>query len=520
MGIKHSSGRLPQVRKPISGGDLTEKAPTELAGLRAPPRTPQRQRGLWGFLVWQFVIAPIVAAASLIEGGHALATDDQDDRPSDHQKDQPDSGSDHNQAAVGTAAGTPDDSRNDQTDASSRLLGATPKALPDRDGPPHEEHAGSGAHDIVATTSPAGDGQVGDRLEAAGSDAANCSLGLAAPGSGIATAGSPGDASGVFSSSPIEISLVIGEPTSGGLSVDVGGELTLALATSGVVSTLTSSLADILATVDSSSSLDLKDYLGFDLHVNSVGEFVANDLGAVLDSNPSFAVLDAVGTAVSPVASPVLSVANLVADGLPILGTLDPLDRLLDEDNHDHSVVGHGGDLAPLITSGDPISALVGDVGCSVLSSTSAASVGTLPGAFAATSSGGGPSTDLPFVVALSEPAHVNIVVEATATIPGHSIEFPKPAPPEGDVLFHGNSYTDYHVALQSAGPSSGNGSVAATLTGAFDIPDATSLTHADGPVSNAAPSTSTGAAVQHADVLLTHIATTLDELSLRSHTH
>ena len=73
----------------------------------------------------------------------------------------------------------------------------------------------------------------------------------------------------------------------------------------------------------------------------------------------------AVGTAVSSVANPVLSVVNLVADGLPILGTSNPLDRLLGGDNHNHSVVGHRGDLTPVITgdigSADPISALVGD---------------------------------------------------------------------------------------------------------------------------------------------------------------
>jgi hypothetical protein len=531
MGIKQNgkknSAQVLQVRQPIAGKNLTEEDLTELAGSRAPPRIPQRQRGLWSFLTWQFVIAPIVAAGSFFIGnGHAPATEDQDDRAAHHQNGQPDAASDHDQAAAG-AAWTPD-GRDGQTDASLRLLGAAPKALHDRDGLPHEEHAGPAvAHDIVATASPAGDSEGGAGLDAASSDDAN-----AAPDGAIATAGFSGEASGTSSGSPTEISqqIVIGELTSGGLYVDVsvGGELDLALATSDVVPTLTSSVADILATVGLSSSLNLKDFLGFDLHVNSGGELIATDLDAVLDLNPSLALPNIVSTVVSSVANPVSSVANLVADGLPILnlGTSNPLDLLFGSDGNNHPVVGHLGDLTSVITSGDvgsgdPVSALADDVSCNVFGSNSAASLGMLPDAFAATSPGGGrPNTDLPIVGAVSDPAHVSIVVEATAMIPGHSIDFPTPALPEVDVLFIGYRYTDYHVALQSAGPSPGSSSIAPTLTSMSGTPDATSLTHVDAPVANTAPSTSTAATVQHSDVLLAHIATTLDDLGLRSHTH
>jgi hypothetical protein len=538
MGIKQNRAQVLQVRHPIAGENLTDEDLTELAGSRASPRMPQRQRGLWSFLTWQFVIAPIVAAGSsfFVGNGHALTTEDQDDRAADHRKGQPDAASDHDQAA----AGTPGDSRDDQTDASLRLLGTASKALHHRDGLPHEGHAGPAvAHDIGVTASPAGDSEGGGGLDATGSDNAN------------ATARLSSDASGISSGSSTEISqqIVIGELTSGGLYVDlsVGGEPNLGLATSDVVSTLTSSLADILATVGLSSSLNLKDFLGFDLHVNAGGEFIATDLGAVLDLDPSFAITNIVSTVVSPVAIPVSSVVNLVADGLPMLNldTSNPLDRLLGGYNHNHSVAGHLGDLTSLvgsdgtshalpghlgdltsvitsgdIGSGDPISALVGNLDCNVLSSKSAASLGMLPDAFAATSPGDGSNTDLPVVGAVSDPAHVNIVVEATAIIPGHSIDFPTPALPEGDVLFHGNSYTDYHVALQSAGPSPGSGSIASTLASVSGIPDATPLTHADAPIANAAPLTSTAATVQHPDVMLTHMSTTLDDLSLRSHTH
>src|SRR5580704_10248228 len=114
MGIKQNGkqngAQVLQVRQPIDGKNLTEEDLTELAGSRAPPRIPQRQRGLWSFLTWQFVIAPIVAAGSFIGNGHAPATEDQDDRAADHQKGQPDAASDHDQAAAG-AAWTPDDGR-------------------------------------------------------------------------------------------------------------------------------------------------------------------------------------------------------------------------------------------------------------------------------------------------------------------------------------------------------------------------------------------------------------------------
>ena len=525
MGIKQNGkqngAQVLQVRQPIAGKNLTEEDLTELAGSRAPPRIPQRQRGLWSFLTWQFVIAPIVAAGSFFIGnGHAPAAEDQDDRAAHHQNGQPEAAPDHDQAAAG-AAWTPDDGRDGQTDASLRLLGAAPEALHDRDGLPHEEHAGpAAAHDIVATASPAGDSEGGAGLDAASSDDAN-----AAPGGAIAIAGFSGEASGTSSGSPTEISqqIVIGELTSGGLYVDVsvGGELNLALATSDVVPTLTSSLADILTTVGLGSSLNLKDFLGFDLHLNSSGELIATDLDAVLDLNPSFALPNIVSTVVSSVANPVLS----VADGLPILGMSNPLDHLLGGDDDNHPVVGHLDDLTSVIASGDigsgdPISALVGDVGSNVLSSNSAAFLGMLPDAFAATSSGGKSNTDLPIVGAVPDPAHVSIVVEATAIIPGHSIDFPTPALPEVDMLFHVNSYTDYHVALQSAGPSPGSSSIAPTLTSMSGIPDSTSLAHVDAPVANTAPPTSTAATLQHPDVLLAHIATTLDDLGLRGHTH
>jgi hypothetical protein len=285
--------------------------------------------------------------------------------------------------------------------------------------------------------------------------------------------------------------------------------------------------------------VNLKDVLGFDLHVNSIGEFVAADLGAALDLNPSYAIaniasavvspiVDGVSAVVSPIVDGVSAVVNPIVDGVSALnlGTSTILDSLLGGNNH--LVVGHLGDLTSIIGSGDigsddAISALKGNPLTADLGSNGSASLEKLADASLATLLDGNLDTRLPVVgtapvvATLSDPAHVSIVGEATAITPGHSIDLSAPALPEGDVLFRGNNYTDYHVALQTAGPSAVSNSIPATLTSVVGTPDATSLAHVDNPAVNPAASASTA---QHQDTSLTHLSTTLDDLSLRSHTH
>ena len=104
--------------------------------------------------------------------------------------------------------------------------------------------------------------------------------------------------------------MAVGVSTGGGL-IDtlVGSELGLAHTTSDVISTITKAAPDILLPVGLDTVASLKDVLGFDLHVNAAGGFVANDLSAALDSNPSQLVADVVSTAAIP-----------VAEGLPLVG--------------------------------------------------------------------------------------------------------------------------------------------------------------------------------------------------------
>jgi hypothetical protein len=512
MGIKRDNAPVLQVRQLVPNEDLSE-----LAGSRALPPTPQRQRGLWSFLTWPFVIAPIVAAESFFVGnGNALTSEDQDDRAADHAKGQPDAAIDHGQAVAG-AAQTPDDSQDDKTDT-LRLLGAAPKALHNGD-LPHEEHAKVPvAHESVATASPAGDGGGGGGADATSSGDTNAS-----PDSDIPISGSSNGSSGTpFGGIPTEMShqivigespsqIIIGETGSGGLSIDVtiGGESGLAHTATDVVSTLTGSVADILAPIGLSSSVDLKDLLGFDLHVNPNGEFIATDLGTALDQSPSYAI-----------ANTVSSVVSHVADGLPMLnfGTSNALDSLFGVDNH--SVVGHVSDLTSIISnddidSDDATSALKGS-----LTSNGTASLEKLADVLLATSPDGSSNMLLPAAGGVPASAPVSIVGEGTAVTPGHSIDFPAPVLPESDVLFRGNSYTDYHVALQTMGPIAGSNSIATTLTSVASTPDTTSLTHVDSPAPNPSAASSATPTVQHQDTSLIHITTTLDDLSLRSHTH
>ena len=125
---------------------------------------------------------------------------------------------------------------------------------------------------------------------------------------------------------------------SGGLvDISVGEGTVLASAASEVISTVTTSVSKILSThvdvistatsavsefvspVGLDTPLNLRDVLGFDLHINGAGEFVANDLSTALDVNPSQLVAD------------VSTATGLTTEDLPRLdfGASKTLDNLL-----------------------------------------------------------------------------------------------------------------------------------------------------------------------------------------------
>jgi hypothetical protein len=540
MGMQRNNGPAP------AGQQIVREDLAELAGSRTPPRTPQRQRGIWSFLTWPFVIAPIVAAESILLGHAGVAANEDPDDHADHGRGQPvpTSSQDGPPASAIRAA---DDGRDDQTDDSPRLMRLVPKTL-NHDDLTHEDHAKNPiAHDVAATASPAGDGGGGGGGGAGGgteaSDPADLDS-LASSGSldsSMAGTGSPSELSGtpvgiltemlhqvVVGAAPTEIT--IGNSLSGLVIDPAVAELSgLAPAATTVISTITSSVGGILASDGLNPLVNLKEILGFDLGINQSGEFTATDLGAALDHIPSYALDNSVLT---PVLHPVMAIATPVTDGLPVLdlGTTNPLDGLFGAGNH--SVIGQLGDA--LADGGDhsgelggTISAIKGSLVDNVISITADQHVGNLTDALTATSSVGSANTPSTLIgtflaaIAVPDSTHVGIVGEATDMTPGHSIELTAASVPEADVLFRGNSYTDYHVALQSTGSSVGSGTAPTLSAGAANISDTGSLAHIDVPTSS--PPASAPAA-SHQDTSLSHISTTastvLDDLSLRGHTH
>jgi hypothetical protein len=759
MGIQQTAAPLPQTR----GLKRTDEV-FELAGSRALPRAPERQRGLWSFLTWSFVIAPIVTAESFFaKNGHTLTpADDQNDPSTYHDKDQLAATSDQD-PTVAAAAIASDGSQEDNTDA-SRLVGAVRWAAHNGD-PQHDKSptlavardtdpasaptggggGGGGPSDTNATSDGTSKLQNVDNVDE-GSPSGSSELTLSSAEISdvhnlTSSGGIPDDLSQSSGGGPyIELpaggepisvqigslgqgllsgeipnslphEIAVGASTDGGpIDTLVGSELGLAHITSDVISTITKAAPDILLPVGLDTVVaSLKDVLGFDLHVNAAGGFVANDLSAALDSNPSQLVAAVVSTAAIP-----------VAGGLPLVGVgaSEELDSLLsgkglldvghlsDAISETSSVVaaaasavspesslstnlldsgaskstdsllggkglldvGHLNDVtsetssvvATVTSAVSPESALITnlldseasksadsllggkgllDVGhlndvtsetSSVVATvTSAVSpesslstnllvseasesadsllggkglldVGHLSDAISETSSvvaaaasavspesslstnlldseasksadsllgdkglldvghlsdpisepssvvatsglssdlGGdvsatlekvsapalsishesGSNTNLSMVSTVSDAPHVGIVGEATDLTPGHSVDFPAQPVPEGDALFSGTSYTDYHVALNTGVSSNAVNGISDTTTTVTNSHDAASVSPVDSPNGSHA---SEPPAPEHHEASLTQVSNAVDELSVRGHSH
>ena len=152
MGIQQVGAALSQARSPTVADEVTE-----LAGSRAPPRAPERQRGLWSFLTWPFVIAPIVTAeAFFAKNASALnnSLDDQSNYAAVVDKGPADAAADHDLSAL--AGVVVDNSQEDDLDALP-LKGAARNVS--HSGNPSND--GSANHwvlrDADAGSSPAGD---------------------------------------------------------------------------------------------------------------------------------------------------------------------------------------------------------------------------------------------------------------------------------------------------------------------------------------------------------------------------
>ena len=349
---------------------------SELVGSRAPPKIPERQRGLWSFLTWSFVIAPIVAAeAFFAKNASALSasSDDQSQYANVAHKAPADAAPDHDPTAL--AGAVLDDS---QQPDDSRLSGFALAVSHSR----NTSHDGGAGH-----------------WEFGGADAGSSPAGVAGGGGGGGGGGSPSPSpSGLDDATAaadnvanfqdvdahandkqggsIEQNLSAGEITNGPMSgATVGAmgsdvlpnisprqEHVLASTTSEVISTISpsalpvnvisiaaSALSGIVSPIDLDSTQNLKDVVGFDLHVNGVGEYVANDLSTALELNPSQLVADvstSTGSAIDDLPRLELGAAgtlnNLLGKGLL---DVDHLSDLISEPGSVVATSGVGGDL-------------------------------------------------------------------------------------------------------------------------------------------------------------------------------
>jgi hypothetical protein len=650
MGIQQTAAPLPQTR----GLKRTDEV-FELAGSRAPPRAPERQRGLWSFLTWSFVIAPIVTAESFFaKNGHTLTpADDQNDPSTYHDKDQLAATSDQD-PTVAAAAIASDGSQEDNTDA-SRLVSAVRWAAHNGD-PQHDKSptlavardtdpastptgggggGGGGPSDTNATSDGTSKLQNVDNVNE-GSPSGSSELTLSSAEipdvshNLTSSGGIPDDLSQSSGGGPyIElsaggepISVQIGSPSlvqigllgqgllSGEIPNSLPHEMAVGVSTGGglidnVISTIAKAAPDILLPVALDTVASLKDVLGFDLHVNAAGGFVANDLSAALDSNPSQLVADVVSTAAIPVAEglPLVGVGAskevdslLSGKGLLDVGHLNDVTsetssvvatvtsavspesalstNLLDSGaskstdsllggkglldvGHLNDVTSETSSVVATVTSAvspesslstnlldseasksadsllggkglldvghlsDPISEPSSVVATSGLSSdlgsTAGAPLEKVSASGLSISQESGSNTNLSMVSTVSDAPHVGIVGEATDLTPGHSVDFPAQPVPEGDALFSGTSYTDYHVALNTGVSSNAVNGIGDTKTTVTNTHDAASVSPVDSPNASHA---SEPPAPEHHEASLTQVSNAVDELSVRGHSH
>ena len=157
--------------------------------------------------------------------------------------------------------------------------------------------------------------------------------------------------------------------------------------------------------------------------------------------------------------------------------------------------VGHLSEAITEPSSAVPTSGLSNDLG-----STAGATLEKVSAPALSISHESGSNTNLSMVSTVSDAPHVGIVGEATDLTPGHSVDFPAQPVPEGDVLFSGTNYTDYHVALNTGVSSSAVNGITATTTTVTNTHDAASVSPVDSPNASHA---SEPPAPEHHDVSL-----------------
>jgi hypothetical protein len=488
MGIQRIDAPHGQAAKPVIEND--ENYIFKLAGSRKSGRAPERHRGIWSFLVSPFIFSSLIALESAKAKGNAWPGEGEDDaatNPTKHSGGAAPVSPDDQSAAVSHAA---DESAADQTGSSgyptSRVQSADAAAQEDV-----KKTETARTPDPAPTITPpdGGGGGGGDdtRMDD-NSNRADDQNALDALGKSAVTLldqphGTP--------ALPITI-----DAAASGLHVDIG---------SGGAPLLANILpsAALGATLDF-TPLNLKDMIGFDVHLGSDGSFAEVGLGDTIDPNISIPqTVHAIGSVVDEL--PVINVnaANVLDDLFGSVGGQSPAHLTSHIDAHNA--------LATLDTAATAVT----DTSIKLTGTLNA----TLPHADPALTVSG--TSELPHASTLE---HVlgNALGETGIMSTGSSIDFPAATPPAGDILFSGHHYTDYHVALQTTDPGSSSitSSVSSSIhtsieTVATQLPDTPPASHeTPNGQANMLP------AATHADQPVNQLVHTLDDLSLRAGGH
>jgi hypothetical protein len=213
--------------------------------------------------------------------------------------------------------------------------------------------------------------------------------------------------------------------------------------------------------------INLKDVLGFDLHVISGSGGVATE---------------------AALAPPGISLSHSIEDvgfvaGMPSADSISALPPGISDEVDDLFAVGQGAsDLHNLGNATSP-----NQRGPAKAGTPADLGIEGLPGGLAE---------------GTTSPAIVHTVGEATDVTPGHSLEFSTPPSSAGDALFQGTKYTDYHMALQTGVTPVGNAISESASAPAITAPpvEQPSLTHAD---SSAVTQPPEQAAPEHQDLTM-----------------
>jgi hypothetical protein len=501
MGIQRLSSALPPAQRSASSAD------GDFSSSRSRLRAPERQRGLWSFLTWPFILAPIAAAEAFVSHhGQALPTDQQED-----------SGGIKNHVDIPAPQGSPA--------VGSPLVGS-------------EQAPDDGSHGwrlVDVSRGVVHDGHQSDQNHAVPLNGVMDVPNLSAGGGGGGGGGGGPDPSNETqavsdgSQSQSTDSLIdtdlVRDPAQNGSLDEISKAIPHDILGPQALDHIGSSIGAVTGALVSEASTLIGD---IPLTLNPALDHIGSSIGAVTGALvseastlisdiplPLNAALDHIGPSIGTVSGALVSEASTLISDIPIDVSIAPDDgpiNLKDVVGFDLHLLAGSGAVAPevaLAPLGINLSHSIGDFGfvthIPTVDSVHAVKPGIsqeVDGLFA-TGQGlsdfnhlgyaaspnqfglpkasddlgvGGNSALGPLDVAgapgyppgVTLPTVQNVaavVGDATDVTPGHSIEFSTPPPSsEGDALFQGNKYTDYHMALQTDASSVGHSASAAGI--------------------------------------------------------